>query len=68
MGYLKGKMALMLFYQYEQLRRRYWGKHLLGRGYYVSAVGLDEERIRKYIQWQEKQEKGIEVAQRWLFD
>jgi putative transposase len=28
MGYLKGKMALRLFQQYESLGRRYWGRHL----------------------------------------
>jgi len=68
MGYLKGKMALRLFHQYEQLGRRYWGRYIWGRGYCVSTVGLDEERIRKYVQWQEKQEKDIEVAQKRLFD
>lgn len=34
----------------------------------MSTIGLDEEKIRKYVQWQEKQEKDIEVAQRRLFD
>jgi putative transposase len=68
MGYLKGKMALRLFLQYEQLGRRYWGGHIWGRGYCVSTIGLDEERIRKYVQWQEKQEKDIEVAQNRLFE
>jgi putative transposase len=68
MGYLKGKMALRLFQQYEHLGRRYWGRHMWGRGYCVSTIGLDEEKIRKYVQWQEKQEKEIEVAQRRLFE
>ena len=31
MGYLKGKMALRLFQQYESLGRRYWGRHLWAR-------------------------------------
>ena len=56
MGYLKGKMALRLFQQYESLGRRYGGRHLWARGYCVSTIGLDEEKIRKYVQWQEKQE------------
>ena len=30
-------------------------------GFFVSSVGLDEQRIRKYIQYQEKQDKGHEV-------
>lgn len=44
MGYLKGKIALRLFQQYESLGRRYWGRHLWARGYCVSTVGLDEEK------------------------
>ena len=68
MGYLKGKLALRLFQQYEHLGRRYWGRHLWSRGYCVSTVGLDEEQIRKYVKWQEKREKEIEAAQGRLFD
>ena len=68
MGYLKGKMALRLLQQYENLGRRYWGRHLWARGYCVSTIGLDEEKIRKYVQWQEKQEKQVEAVQGKLFD
>jgi putative transposase len=68
MGYLKGKMALRLFQQYESLGRRYWGRHLWARGYCVSTIGLDEEKIRKYVQWQEQQEKQNEIVQGKLFD
>jgi putative transposase len=68
MGYLKGKMALRLFQQYESLGRRYWGRHLWARGYCVSTIGQDEEKIRKYVQWQEKQEKQVEAVQGKLFD
>ena len=68
MGYLKGKLALRLFQQYEQLGRRYWGRHLWSRGYCVSPVGLDEEEIRKYGKWQANREKKVEAAQGKLFD
>jgi putative transposase len=67
MGFLKGKLALRLFQQYEQLGRRYWGRHLWSRGYCVSTVGLDEEKIRLYVKWQETQDKQAE-AQGKLFD
>jgi putative transposase len=33
MGYLKGKLALRMFQQYESLAKRYWGRHLWARGY-----------------------------------
>ena len=68
MGYLKGKLAIRLFQQYENLGRRYWGRHLWARGYCVSTIGLDEDKIRKYVQWQEKQEKQVEAVQGKLFD
>ena len=68
MGYLKGKLALRLFQQYESLGKRYWGRHLWARGYCVSTIGLDEEKIRKYVQWQERQERQVEVAQGKLFE
>ena len=65
---LKGKLALRLFNRYEQLGKRYWGRHLWARGYCVSTIGLDEDKIRQYVKWQEKREKAEEGAQRRLFD
>ena len=63
MGYLKGKLALRLFQRYENLGKRYSGRHLWARGYCVSTIGLDETQIRNYVKWQEKQEKEIERQQ-----
>ncbi len=68
MGYLKGKLSMDLFRRYEKLGRKYWGRHLWSRGYCVSTVGLDEEKIRKYVKWQERKEKQIEATQDKLFD
>jgi putative transposase len=67
MGYVKGKISLRLFQRYEQVGKRYWGRHLWARGYCVSIVGLNEEQIREYVQWQEKREKEIEKRQLTLF-
>ena len=67
-GYLKGKLSIRLFQQYERLGRRYWGRHLWSRGYCVSTVGLDEEKIRKYVKWQEQKEKAVEATQRRLIE
>ena len=68
MGYLKGSISTRLFRKYENLGKRFWGRHLWSRGYCVSTVGLDEEKIRKYVQWQEKNDKEIENQQMDLFD
>jgi len=60
MGFMKGKMALNLYHRYEKFGKRYWGRHLWSRGYCVSTVGLNEEEIRKYVRWQEAEEKKTE--------
>ena len=68
MGYLKGKLAIRLLQKYERLGKQFWGRHLWGGGYCVSTVGIDEQRIREYVQWQEKKEQEIERMQGKLFD
>jgi putative transposase len=57
-----------LFNQIEHLGKRYWGRHLWVRGCCVSAISLDEEKIRKYVQWQEQREKREANDQRRLLD
>ena len=68
MGFLKGKIALRLFQKYDRVGKKFWGRHFWSRGYCVSTVGLDEERIRKYVKWQQKKDKEIEDKQRKLFE
>ena len=34
----------------------------------MSTVGLDEEKMRKYVKWQEQKEKAVEATQRRLID
>ena len=58
MGILKGKTAIKIFKSFSGLRTKpYWGNHFWSRGYCSSTVGLDEEKIRKYVKYQEKQER-----------
>ena len=68
MGYLRGKLAIRIFQRYEKLGKQFWGRHLWGRGYCVSTIGIDETRIREYVRWQENKEKEIEKLQGNLFD
>jgi putative transposase len=68
MGFLKGKIALRLFQKYDRVGKKFWGRYFWSRGYCVSTVGLDEERIRKYVKWQQKKDKEIEDKQRELFE
>lgn len=55
-GYLKGKSAIIVFEKYSKLKKNFMGHSFWARGYYVSSVGLDEGKIRKYIQDQEVSE------------
>jgi len=58
MGILKGKTAIMMFKSYPTLRKKpYWGNHFWSRGYFVSTVGVDEERIKNYVKYQESEER-----------
>ena len=56
-GFLKGKSAVRIHRELLS-ERRMTGLHFWATGYCVSTVGLDEERIRKYIREQEKLESG----------
>ena len=58
MGILKGKTAIKLFKTYPAFKQKsYWGNHFWSRGYCVSTVGLDEDKIRRYVKYQEKNER-----------
>jgi putative transposase len=59
-GFLKGKSAIKIFDRYIDLKNRYWGRHFWAKGYCVSTVGLDEEKIKQYVTWQTKKNKDIE--------
>ena len=53
MGTVKGKTAIKIFKSYPALKKKpYWDNHFWSRGYCSSTIGLDEEKIRKYIQYQ----------------
>lgn len=65
MGFLKGKLAIKLFKSYPKMRQKpYWGNHFWSRGYFVNTVGLDEDMIRRYVKYQEKNEKRRERENR----
>ena len=60
-GTLKGRTAIRVLNKFRDLKERpYWGNHFWSRGYCVDTVGLDEEMIRKYIKYQEAQERESE--------
>ena len=60
-GTVKGRTAIKILNKYKRLRQKpYWGNHFWARGYCVDTVGLDSEMIRKYVKYQEAQERKVE--------
>ena len=60
-GTVKGRTAIRVFNKFRNLKRKpYWGNHFWARGYCADTIGLDEDKIRKYVQYQERKEKIAE--------
>jgi putative transposase len=52
--YLKGRSSRLLQEEYPDLKKKYWGQHFWGRGYFCATVGsVTEETIKRYIENQE---------------
>ena len=66
MGYLKGKSAIQIFRRFPKIKKKYWGMEFWSKGYCVSTVGLDENKVVKYVRWQQKRASIIE--QQSLFE
>ena len=65
MGTLKGKLAIKIFKSYPKLKvKPYWGNHFWSRGYFVTTVGVDEEIIKRYVKYQEGEDKKEESQTR----
>ena len=60
-GIVKGRTAIRIFNKFKELKKKpYWGNHFWTEGYCVDTVGLDAEMIRKYVKYQEKEERKKE--------
>jgi len=65
LGVLKGKLAIKIFRTYPHLKKKpYWGNHFWSRGYFVITVGIDEEIIKRYVKYQEGEDKKEESQTR----
>ena len=50
---LKGRTSRILQEEFPELRKRYWGQHMCGRGYFCGTVGeVDQKTIENYIEHQ----------------
>ncbi|WDV05434.1 IS200/IS605 family transposase [Lysinibacillus irui] len=48
-GYLKGKISLMIFDRHANLKYKYGNRKFWCRGYYVDTVGRNRKIIQEYI-------------------
>lgn len=65
MGTLKGRTAIRVSKKFPYLKNKpYWGNHFPNHfgapGYCVDTVGLDAEKIQKYVNYQEQKERREE--------
>ena len=55
---LKGSSSLVIRKKFKFIRNIYLERDgIWSVGYFVSSVGLNEEQVKKYIEWQNKKEK-----------
>ena len=60
-GMVKGRTAIRIFNKYRSMKNfPYWGNHFWSEGYCVDTVGLDAEKILKYVKYQEQKERHQE--------
>jgi putative transposase len=54
MQYIKGKTSRKLMMEFRHLNKEFWGRHLWGRGFFVTTSGnVTDEVIREYIRLQD---------------
>ena len=58
-GRMKGMTSSELRKKFEWLSKRYWRENVVwSPGYFVSTVGIEEEKILKYVEYQGRQDSG----------
>ena len=57
-GKMKANLSRQLRRRYPGLKKTYWGAVLWSSGFFSSTVGINEAVIRRYVEHQEKVDKG----------
>ncbi len=64
-GKVKGRTVIRVLNKSRNLKQKpFWGNHFWSRGYCVDTVGLDAEKILKYVKYEEKKESQVETQQK----
>jgi putative transposase len=59
-GYIKGKSAIHIARNYAGKKRNFVGEQFWARGYFVSTVGKDEQKIKEYVSHQQAEDQRID--------
>ena len=58
-GQLKSQSSSSLREKFQWLNKVYWKENIVwSPGYFVSSIGVDEEVIRRYVEYQGRQDSG----------
>ena len=59
MGRLKSQSSSRMRKKFDWLSKVYWFDNIVwSPGYFVSSVGVDEQTIKKYVEYQGRQDSG----------
>ena len=58
--YIRGKSAIAIVRDVQGRAKNFTGQSFWARGYFVSTVGRDEQKIREYIRNQEAEVRRLE--------
>ncbi len=57
-GKIKTNTSREVREHFDWLKKVYWRKEFWSPGFFSSTVGIDEEVIKKYVEFQERMDKG----------
>ena len=58
-GRIKGQTASSIREKFGWIEKVFWKENVVwSPGYFVSTVGVDEEKILRYVEWQDRQDSG----------
>lgn len=66
MGRLKSQSSSRMRRKFDWLAKVYWNENIMwSPGYFISSVGVDEETIKRYVEFQGQQDEGQLRKELW---
>jgi putative transposase len=57
-GKIKANTSREVRTQFQWVKKKYWRNEFWSPGFFSSTVGINEEVIKRYVEFQEKMDKG----------